>query len=86
MPLNYICRKYTEGYKFDKLQEKINLFMYMDDIKLFAKNEKVFEAPMQTIRIYSQDIGMEFSIEKIPMLILKSGKRQITTEIELPSQ
>ena len=34
--------------------------MYMDDIKLFAKNEKELETLMLTVRIYSQDIGMEY--------------------------
>ena len=38
--------------------------MYMDDIKLFAKNEKELEALIHPVRIYSQDIGMEFSIKK----------------------
>ena len=36
--------------------------------------------------IYSQDIGMEFVIEKCSMLIMKSRKRQITERIELPNQ
>ena len=36
MPLNYIFRRCT-GYKFDKLQEKINHLMHMDDIKLFCQ-------------------------------------------------
>ena len=40
MPLNHILRKCTAGYKLSRLQEKINHLMYMDDIKLFAKNEK----------------------------------------------
>ena len=39
-PLNHIIRKCTVGYKLSKSQEKINQLMYMDDIKLFAKNEK----------------------------------------------
>ena len=30
--------------------------MYMDDIKLFAKNEKEVKNLIQTVRIYSQDI------------------------------
>ena len=30
------------------------------------------------VRIYSQDIGMEFGIEKCAMLVMKSGKRHIT--------
>ena len=32
--------KCTRGYQFTKLQEKINHLMYMNDIKLFAKNKK----------------------------------------------
>ena len=38
--------------------------MDMDDIKLFAKTEKELETLIQTVRIYSQYIGMEFGIEK----------------------
>ncbi len=34
----------------------------MDDIKLFAKNEKELETQKHAIRIYTQDIGMEFGI------------------------
>ncbi len=57
--LNHILRKCTAGYKLSKLQEKNNHLMYMDDIKLFAKNEKELETLIQTVRIYSQNIGME---------------------------
>ena len=42
MPLNQILRKCTGGYKLAKSQEKINHRIYMDDIKLFAKNERKF--------------------------------------------
>ena len=40
MPLNYILRKCTAGYKLSRSPENINHLMYMDDIKLFPKNEK----------------------------------------------
>ena len=40
MPLQHILRKCTAGNKLTKSQEKINHLMYMDDIKLFANNEK----------------------------------------------
>ena len=59
--------------------------MYMDDIKLFAKNEKELETLIHAVRIYSQDIGMEFVIEKCAMLVMKSGKRHITDGMELPN-
>ena len=38
--------------------------MYVDDIKLFAKNEKGLETLIYTVRIYSRDIGMEFGVKK----------------------
>ena len=40
--------------------------MYMDDIRPFAKNEKELETLIQALRIYSQDIGMKYSIENTP--------------------
>ena len=57
--------------------------MYMDDIKLFAKNEKELETLIHAVRIYSQDIGMEFGIEKCAMLVMKSGKWHMTEGMEL---
>ena len=60
--------------------------MYMDDIKLFAKNEKELKTLIYTVRIYSQDIGMEFSIEKCAILVMKSGKQHMTDGMELPNQ
>ena len=82
MSLNYILRKCIEDYKLTKLQETINHLMYMDNIKLFAKNEKELETLIQIIRIYNQEIGMEFGQEKWVMFIMKSGKRQIIERIE----
>ena len=39
----------------------------MDDVKLFAKNEKVLETMIQTIRIYKEDTGMLQRIERCTM-------------------
>ena len=72
-------------YKLSRSQEKINHLMYMDDIKLFAKNEKDLETLIHAVRIYSQDIGMEFGIEKCAMVVMKSGKRRMTDGMELPN-
>ena len=67
-------------------QEKINHQMYMDDIKLFAKYEKELETLIHAVRIYSQDIGMEFGVEKCAMLVMKSGKRHMTDGMERSNQ
>ena len=86
MPLNQILRKCTAGYKFSKSQKKISHLMYMDDIKLFGKNEKELETLIHAVRIYSQDIGNEFGIEKCAMQVMTSGIRHLTDRIELPNQ
>ena len=60
--------------------------MYMDDIKQFAKNWKELEALILAVRIYSDDIWMEFGIGKCAVLIIEGGKRQMTEGIEQPNQ
>ena len=56
-----------------------------NDIKLFAKNEKELETLIYGVRIYNQDIGMEFGIEKCAMLVMKSDKWHMTDGMELPN-
>ena len=50
------------------------------------KNKKELETLIYSVRIYSQDIGMEFGIEKCVMLVMTSGKRQLTDGMELTNQ
>ena len=66
-------------YKLSKWQEKINHLM---DIKM----KKKMETLIQALRIYSQDIRIEFGIEKCAMLIMKSNKRHVMDRMELPNQ
>ena len=72
IPLNHRLRKCTAGYKLSWLQEKINHLMYLGN-KLFAKNKKELETLIYAVRIYSQDIGMDFGIGKCAMLVMRSG-------------
>ena len=73
---NYIVMKCTKGRKFEKSKEKIHHIMYVNDINVLARNEKELEILVQTIRIYSPIIGMEFDTEKYALLIMKSGKEK----------
>ena len=38
----------------------------MDGIKVSSKIKKNWKTLMHTVRIYNQDIGMEFGIENVP--------------------
>ena len=54
----------------------------MDSIKLFAKNEKELDTLIQAVRIYSDDRGMEYSIEKCALLMMRRKQPQMTEGIE----
>ena len=46
----------------------------MDDLKLFAKSENQIDSLVQTVHIFSEDIGMQFGIKKSIVLITVRGK------------
>ena len=55
----------------------------MEDVELFAKNEKELETLIQAVRIHSQDVDIKLDLEKCAMLIVRSVKRHRTEEMEL---
>ena len=57
----------------------------MDDLKLFGKDEKKVDTLVNTVRIFSKDIGMEFGISKCAVLILKRGKACACKDLVLPN-
>ena len=50
--------------------------MFLDDYKQFAENGKEIEKLIPTVRVCSQDRGMEFSIEKCTMLRMTNEKKK----------
>ena len=60
IPLTYILRNSRPGYEFAKSGEKINHLLYMDDLKLHARNEKDLDSLIESVRVFSNDIGMQF--------------------------
>ena len=48
--------------------------------------KKELETLIHAVRIYSQNIGMEFNTEKWALLVIKSGKRYLSEGIGLPNQ
>ena len=85
IPLTLVLRKMKASYKFNSNGEQINHLMFMDDIKLYAKNESGLDALVQSVRIVSNDIGMEFGVEKCAMLVIKRGKVVESNGIDLPN-
>ena len=56
----------------------------MDHLKLYGRNKKEANTLVQTVRIFSEDIHMEFGIKKCAMLVMKKGKMSRSEGIVLP--
>ena len=56
----------------------------MGDLKLNSPGEKQLDSLVQTLRVFSEDIGREFGIEKCAMLVMEKGKIVKSFGIELP--
>ena len=68
IPLSLILRKATAAYEFSEGKEKIN------HLKLYSRSEKGLDSLVQTVPVFSEDIGMEFGIEKCATLVMEKGK------------
>ena len=59
-----ILRKAKAAYEYSESKEKINHLLFTNDLKLYSQSEKGLDSLVQTVRIFSEDIGMEFGIQK----------------------
>ena len=50
---------------------------------MYNRREKGLNSLVQTVRVFSQDIGMEFGIEKCAILVMEKGKIVKSVGIEL---
>ena len=82
--IKFDVKKGEAAYEFSKSKEKINHLLFMDDLKLYSRSEKGLDSLVQTVRAFSEDIGMEFGKEKCPMLVIEKGKIMNSVGIELP--
>ena len=81
IPLSLILRKAKAAYEFSESKEKI---LFMDDLKLHSPSEKGLDSLVQAVRAFSEDIEMEFGIEKCAMLLTEKKKIVKSVGIELP--
>ena len=81
IPLSKVLRKAKAGYRLGDV--KINHLLFMDDLKMFAKNKNEIERLVSTVQVISQDIGMQFGVKKCGVTIMKRGKLVECEDIEL---
>jgi hypothetical protein len=67
------------GYQVYGTESKINQLLYKDDLKLTGRSEEELINEIKIVKTFSNNIKMEFGLEKCARISLKSGtvhKRQ----------
>ncbi|TWW59399.1 hypothetical protein D4764_06G0009290 [Takifugu flavidus] len=82
-PLSQIITKSGYGYQFQS-GTTVSHLLYMDDIKLYAKNECDIDSLIQLASIYSKDIRMSFGLDKCGRMVSRRGNVIATDGVDLP--
>ena len=73
IPLTHILRTANLVYEF-RSGETVNHLLFIEDLKLYSKNEMTLDSLVHTVGIFSEYIGMQFGIDKCVMLVMKTRK------------
>ena len=62
------------GYGYNTPHGKISHLFYMDDLKTYAKSDDEQTDLLKAIKSFSDDIGMEFGLDKCAKATFKKGR------------
>jgi len=77
-----MLRQYHTSHQLGDGHSKISHLLFMDDLKLYGRNDCEIESLVHTVQMFSEDIGMQFGIKKCATIKLQCGKvRRILKEL-----
>ena len=85
IPLSIILNETDLGYVTSRNHE-LSHFLFMDNLKLYAKSERKLDLFIQTMRAFSDDVSMVFGLEKCAVLVVKRGKIVRREGIQSPDE
>ena len=68
------------GYQVAPDQQLTHL-LYMDDLKLFARNDTQLHILLRTVKMFSDDVGLTFGMDKCAKLSVSRGKAVETDDL-----
>jgi hypothetical protein len=74
-----------DGYEVRRRKESghiLSHLFYMDNLKLYAKNETEMKRLLKQVATFSNDIGMKFGMEKCRTMTVKKRKQMALDEVE----
>ena len=73
----------TTGYGYKIQNRTVSHLLYMDDLKLYGKNDEQLQGLVEIVKRISDDIGMEFGLDKCAKVTFKRGKIISASNIDL---
>ena len=83
IPVTIIRRTLKQGYLFGKEIERLNHLLFRDNIKLYGSNGNEINSLVAVVKNVSEDIGMQFGIDRCAVLKMKRGKQVHCEGIDL---
>ncbi|KAL1449546.1 hypothetical protein WDU94_002041 [Cyamophila willieti] len=82
IPLSAEIERSNRGYTIKRNCERVNHFLYMDDLKIFAKNEEDMNKTLKVVEDVCTDIGMKLGYDKCARIVMKKVKLVSATNTE----
>ena len=86
IPLTYFLRSSELGYRLKGQRQTVNHLFFMDDLKVYGKDEQELERLLTVVKRYSDDIKMSFGLNKCGMVVIKKGVKEKSDGIVLPGE
>ena len=83
-PLSNLINNLNRGYRMqarNRNSPQISHLLYMDDLKLYASNQQDAMSQLRTVKDFSNDIRMEFGLDKCATIRLEKGKMRERTNL-----
>ena len=84
IPLSRLLQESGKGYHVSP-GVTINHLLYMDDIKLYGRNDSELPSLCSVVNTFAVDICMSFDLDKCNCITTHRGKLKENNHIELPS-
>ena len=84
IPLSLLLRSTGKGYRLTR-DNTVSHLLYMDDIKLYGRDDDELTSLVSVVSAFSTDICMSFGLSKCNCISLYRGKLVETSDVPLPS-
>lgn len=84
IPYTLLLCKAKGHYQLGRDSGSLNHLLITGDLKFYGRDEHKLDSLVNTVCVFSTDVGMEFGLKKCGVLMMKQGKVVEFVGIDLP--